>query len=290
MALREKLRLYGRLTQIEHALFAFPFSLGSMLVARREVPPAGTVFWIVVALFCGRSFAMALNRYADRDIDPLNPRTRDRILPGKQLPLGEVRGFLALSMAGLALAVWNLPPVCLKLLPVVVVLLSIYSYMKRFTWLAHFILGSCLASAVAGSWIAVAGRIEPGAVMLFAAVLMWVAGFDILYACQDVAFDRETGLHSVPARFGVEAALLISRGLHAGTGALVVGLGLFQGLSPGYFIGAAGVLALILNENWLCRGGDLSRIQKAFFTNNAAASALFLTGALLDVLWLHLSP
>ena len=279
-----KLTLYARMVQLEHTLFALPFSLGSMLLAAKGLPTLSTFLWILLALVSGRSFAMAMNRYADRHLDPLNPRTRDRVLPGRELGLGEVRLFLAVSAALLVLAASQLPSLCLKLLPVALAFLTLYSYAKRFTWTAHFILGFCLAMAVSGSWIAVRGTLDAPAATLGLAIVLWVSGFDILYAGQDIEFDRQRDLKSIPARFGLEASQTLARALHAASCAVIWATGLLLDASWIYHAGAAVMACLVAYEHRVVRGGDLTRIQRAFFEVNALVSATFLLTAALEVL------
>ncbi|MBI4865479.1 MAG: UbiA family prenyltransferase [Candidatus Wallbacteria bacterium] len=276
-------KLYAKMVQLEHTLFALPFSLGAMLLAAHGLPAPGTIGWILVALVSGRCFAMGMNRYADRHFDLLNPRTADRVLPGRQLGLTEVRLFLAGSAGLLVVATLFLPPLCLRLLPVALGLLTLYSYMKRFTAYAHFVLGLCLATAVAGSWIAVRGTLDGAICVLATSVVLWVAGFDILYAGQDIAFDREHGLHSLPARLGLERSQRVSRALHAASGAGIWATGLALGLGWGYFGGCLVITGLIAYEHVLVAGGDLSRINRAFFHINALVSTTFLAGVALEV-------
>src|ERR1700688_4411895 len=201
--------------KFEHTLFALPFAFMGMLLAARGWPPWRTMGWIVVAMVGARSAAMGWNRLVDRRIDAANPRTAGRALPAGQVTPAFVAGFVAASAALLAVAAWQLNPLALALSPVALAILLLYSYTKRFTWASHLVLGLSLAGAPLGAWIAVRGDVAAPPLALGGAVLLWVAGFDVLYALQDVDFDRRAGLFSVPARFGVRAALWLSALLHA---------------------------------------------------------------------------
>ncbi len=200
--------------KIEHTLFALPFAFLGMLLAAGGWPSWRTVCWIVVAMVGARSAAMAFNRLVDRRIDAANPRTAGRALPAGLVTPAAVAAFILASAALLALAAWELNPLAFALTPVALAILFLYSYTKRFTWAAHLVLGLSLAGAPLGAWIAVRGDVQATPLLLAGVVLTWTAGFDILYALQDVDFDRRTGLFSIPARFGVVGALWISGALH----------------------------------------------------------------------------
>ncbi|HSG39254.1 MAG TPA: UbiA-like polyprenyltransferase, partial [Thermoanaerobaculia bacterium] len=263
--------------KIEHTLFALPFAFLGMLLAAEGWPSWGTVFWIVVAMVGARSAAMAFNRLVDRRIDAANPRTATRALPAGLVTPGAVAAFTAASAGLLVLAAWRLNPLALALSPLALAILFLYSYTKRFTWGAHLVLGLSLAGAPLGAWIAVRGDVRAAPLLLAGAVLTWVAGFDVLYALQDLEFDRRAGLFSIPARFGVTGALWISALLHAGTLLLLaliprVYSSASGGLGPAYWLGWAGCLALIAYQHWVVRPGDLSRLNAAFFTANGALS------------------
>jgi 4-hydroxybenzoate polyprenyltransferase len=271
--------------KIEHTLFALPFAFLGMLLAAEGWPSWETVFWIVVAMVGARSAAMAFNRLVDRRIDAANPRTATRALPAGLVTPGAVAVFTAASAALLVLAAWRLNPLALALSPVALGVLFLYSYTKRFTWGAHLVLGLSLAGAPLGAWIAVRGDVRATPLLLAGAVLTWVAGFDILYALQDMEFDRRTGLFSIPARFGVVGALWISAFLHAGTLILLALIPqVYPGLGPAYWIGWAGCLALIGYQHWVVRPGDLSRLNTAFFTANGALSLWLFAATALDIL------
>jgi 4-hydroxybenzoate polyprenyltransferase len=211
---RRRLGTYLEFVKFEHTLFALPFAYGGMLLAERAWPGWGVFLLITLAMVGARTASMALNRVIDAEIDARNPRTADRDIPQGRLGKGDgivlaIAGFAALALAG-----WALNPLTLALLPVAVLFLSLYSYTKRFTWLCHYWLGVAIGAAAAGGWIAVSGSFAPAAVTLWAAVGLWIAGFDILYAMLDYEFDRAHGVHSIPARFGQEAALKIAAWTH----------------------------------------------------------------------------
>ena len=272
--------------KIEHTLFALPFAFLGMLLAAGGWPSWRTVFWIVVAMVGARSAAMAFNRLVDRRIDAANPRTAGRALPAGQITPGAVAVFTAASAGLLVLAAWKLNPLALALSPVALGILFLYSYTKRFTWAAHLVLGLSLAGAPLGAWIAVRGDVQATPLLLAGAVLTWTAGFDILYALQDVDFDRRTGLFSIPARFGVVGSLWISGALHVLTLTFLALLPTAypQGLGRAYWVGWAGCLLLIAYQHWVVRPGDLSRLNAAFFTANGALSVWLFAATALDIL------
>jgi 4-hydroxybenzoate polyprenyltransferase len=272
--------------KFEHTLFALPFAFLGMVLAARGWPSWTTVLWIVVAMVGARSAAMGFNRLVDRKIDAANPRTATRALPaGLVTPLW-VALFVAMSSAVLVLAAWELNRLAFYLSPVALGILFLYSYTKRFTWASHLMLGLALAGAPLGAWIAVRGDITAVPVLLAACVLLWVAGFDVLYALQDLDFDRTSGLFSIPARFGVVGSLWISALLHA----LMLGLlallpRIYPGLGAGFWVGWLGCLALIGWQHWVVRPNDLSRLNAAFFTANGALSVWLFAATAVDVLW-----
>lgn len=277
--------------KIEHTLFALPFALIGMLLAARGWPAWRTVGWIAVAMVGARSAAMGWNRLVDRRIDAANPRTAGRALPAGLVAPGFVAAFVAASAALLVLAAWRLNPLALLLSPVALAVLLGYSYTKRFTWASHLVLGLALAGAPLGAWIAVRGDVAPAPLALAGAVLLWVAGFDILYALQDLDFDRRTGLFSVPARFGVRGALWLSAVLHGAMLALLAWLpDLYAAAGGGplgaaYWVGWAGCLALISYQHWLVRPSDLSRLDAAFFQANGALSVWLFAATAVAILW-----
>jgi 4-hydroxybenzoate polyprenyltransferase len=295
-----RLRVVLQMIKFEHTLFALPFAFMGMLLAAGGWPPWRTVGWIVAAMVGARSAAMGWNRLVDRRIDAANPRTAGRALPAGQVTPAFVAGFVAASAALLVVAAWQLNPLALALSPVALAVVLLYSYTKRFTWASHLVLGLALAGAPLGAWIAVRGDVGAPPLVLGAAVLLWVAGFDVLYALQDLDFDRRAGLFSVPARFGVRGSLWISALLHA---AMLLLLGWLPGLyhspgppgpqgspgSPGlglaYWVGWAGCLALISYQHAVVRPGDLSRLDAAFFQANGALSVWLFGATAVAILW-----
>lgn len=273
--------------KIEHTLFALPFAFMGMLLAAGGWPKWRTVAWIVVAMVGARSAAMGWNRLVDRRIDAANPRTAGRALPAGLVSPAFVAAFVAASAALLLVAAWQLNPLALALSPVALAILLGYSYTKRFTWASHLVLGLSLAGAPLGAWIAVRGDVTATPLLLAAAVLLWVAGFDILYALQDLDFDRRSGLSSIPARFGVRGALWISLALHAGMLGL---LALLPGASPAplggaYWVGWAGCLALVAYQHAVVRPGNLSRLDAAFFQANGALAVWLFAATAVAILW-----
>jgi 4-hydroxybenzoate polyprenyltransferase len=270
--------------KFEHTVFALPFAYIAMLLAAGGWPGTWTVGWVTAAMIGARTCAMATNRVVDRWIDARNPRTAGRHLPRGVLGVWELR-LLAGGGAGLMLvAAAMLNPLCLALAPLALVFLVGYSYTKRFTWASHWILGFTDGIAAAGGWIAVRGAFEPPAFVLWLALTVWIAGFDLIYACQDVEIDRAQGLHSVPARFGVAAALGLARVDHALTAAALAWLGVMMGLGVFYWVGWLAVVALLVYEHSLVRPGDLSRLDMAFFNVNGYIAVIVLV-AVVTGLW-----
>jgi 4-hydroxybenzoate polyprenyltransferase len=265
--------------KIEHTLFALPFALLGAVLAARGLPAVWQLLWITVAMVGARSAAMAFNRIADHKYDAANPRTRGRAIPSGALSLKFAWAFTLASAALFFVAAAMLNRLTLWLAPVALASVLFYSYTKRFTSLSHLVLGWCLAIAPTGAWIAVRGAIDsPVPLLLSLVVLLWTAGFDVLYACQDYDFDRAAGLRSIPARIGIARALWVSRLLHAAAFAALVAL--YLTASPGAFalIGLAATGALLVYQHSLVRADDLSRLNAAFFTTNAFVSViLFIT-------------
>jgi 4-hydroxybenzoate polyprenyltransferase len=270
--------------KFSHTIFALPFALLSAVLAAGGLPSPSTTVKILLAMIGARSAAMAHNRLADRHIDAANPRTSNRALPAGALSVTYVRLFLACALLLFFAAAASLNRTTLLLSPVAAGLLLLYSYTKRFTWLSHAVLGLCLALAPIGAWIAVTGSIALLPVVLGLAVLLWTAGFDILYALQDEEHDRRVGLQSLPARWGKTAALWVSALLHAGMLALLAAA---WRLSGGGWIFAAGILvtaAALVYQHAIVKPGDLSRIDAAFFTANGFVSLVLAVFGVADVL------
>jgi len=261
--------VYGRMIRFSHSVFALPFALASAVLAAR-LGGGVTVShfaWIVVAMVAARSAAMGFNRLADHEIDARNPRTAGRELPRGALSRPEVWGFVVLSAAVFVLAAAMLNRLCLALSPVAILIVLGYSYAKRFTAASPVVLGFSLAVAPVGAWLAIRGRFEAAPLVLGLAVLLWVAGFDTIYACQDADFDRREGLRSMPASLGVPRALAVARGLHAAAVLALLGLYWLVPLHPLYLAGVASVAVLLAWEHTLVRPDDLSRVMQAFNLN-----------------------
>ncbi len=275
--------------KFEHSVFALPFALTGALLAWRDsgFEREGLVWkllWIVVAMVAARSVAMAFNRVLDADIDGRNPRTKMRHLPAGLLSRNFAWGFIAFWALAFALAARMLNPLCLKLAPVALGIVMFYSFTKRFTMFAHLVLGFALGIAPAAAWIAVRGALDPRILWLTAAVTLWTAGFDIIYACQDYAFDVKSGLFSIPQKFGIANALWISRVLHVGMIACLLMLVRAFDLGVLALIGVAAVAGLLLWEHRLGRADDLSRVDAAFFTMNGYVSVIFFVFWASDIL------
>ncbi len=277
--LTNNIRTTLEMIKIEHTLFALPFAFLGAVLAARGVPTVWQIVWITVAMVGARSTAMAFNRIADKDYDARNPRTKIRAIPSGALSVGFVWGFTIISAAVFFLATAMLNRLTLFLSPVALASVVLYSYTKRWTLLSHLVLGWSLAIAPTGAWIAVRGAIDsPIPLLLSLLVMLWTAGFDVLYGCQDYEFDRREGLYSIPARFGIAQSLWISRALHAGAFAALVALYFLTNLGMIAIIGVIATGALLIYQHTLVRANDLSRLNAAFFTTNAFVSLiLFLT-------------
>ncbi|MEM7481104.1 MAG: UbiA-like polyprenyltransferase [Acidobacteriota bacterium] len=286
------LRTMLEMIKIEHTLFALPFAFLGMILAAEGWPSWPVVGWIVVAMVGARSAAMGFNRLVDHRIDAENPRTADRALPAGEVSPPAVSLFVLASAGLMVLAAWRLNPLALWLSPVALVILLGYSYTKRFTWAAHLVLGLALSGAPLGAWIAVRGEWPAGAAWALAgAVLLWTAGFDVLYALQDRDFDRQRGLFSIPARFGVRGALVISALLHLAMLGLLAWLPTLYTSAGGpalgwaYWLGFAGCCVLLAYQHAVVRPNDLSRLGPAFFQANAALSLWLFAATAVDILF-----
>ena len=272
--------------KFEHTIFALPFAFLGMILAAGGWPSWRIVGWIVVAMVGARSAAMGFNRLVDREIDAANPRTADRALPAGQVSASFVAAFIISSVALFLVAAWRLNPLALALAPGILVVLFGYSYTKRFTAGSHLVLGLALGLAPLGAWIAVTGAFAPTPLVLTGVVLLWVAGFDVLYALQDLEHDRAVGLYSIPARVGETAALWISGLFHLAMLGLLVWLPrLYPGLGPIYWLGVAGCAALLAYQHAIVRPGDLSRLDAAFFRANGLLGVWLFAATAVD-LWL----
>jgi 4-hydroxybenzoate polyprenyltransferase len=280
MPFAANIRTVLEMIKFEHSVFALPFALtGALLAASgselswQEL--AAKLGWIVVAMVAARSAAMAFNRVADAEIDARNPRTSMRAIPARTLSKSFTWGFIVFWSLVLLAAAWMLNPLCLQLAPVALAVVFGYSYTKRFTALSHLVLGFALGIAPAAAWIAIRGSLDPPILLLTAAVMCWTAGFDIIYSCQDVDFDRRSGLRSVPQSLGVARALLVARLVHIVMVGLLLSLWRTLGLGWLGLGGIAVVAALLVYEHSLVRANDLSRVNAAFFAVNGYVSVLF---------------
>ncbi len=276
---KNRIRIVLEMIKFEHSVFALPFALvGALLAARAggALPTWGELLWIVLAMVGARSAAMTVNRIVDLEFDRRNPRTANRALPKGELSVGFAAVFTVIASSVLVFAAWQLNPLALKLSPVALTVLFFYSFTKRFTAWSHFVLGFSLGISPAAAWIAIRGSLDARVLILCAAVTLWVGGFDVLYACQDVEFDKAAGLHSIPKKFGVARALLIARGMHLIMVALLVWLALSFQLAWPAWAGIAVVAALLAYEHSLVHPHDLSKMNAAFFTVNGYISLLFL--------------
>jgi 4-hydroxybenzoate polyprenyltransferase len=283
-SLLQKITVFLEMIKFTHTIFALPFALTGALLAAGGLPGGIQLFWIVMAMVGARTAAMGLNRLIDAEIDAHNPRTAGRAIPAGLIGKGVTLVFIMLSLTLLLVAAARLNPLCLKLSPLALFFLVLYSYCKRFTALAHVVLGICLAAAPIGAWIAIRGTIDPPALILGGIVLFWVAGFDILYALQDLEFDRTAGLHSIPVALGVNGSLWAARMFHLTMLLLLVWL--FTSMQLGSFFGAGIVVvtAMLLYEHWLLRSGDLTKLDAAFFNMNGYISVAIMVFTAAEVL------
>jgi 4-hydroxybenzoate polyprenyltransferase len=279
-----KTAVFLEMIKFSHTVFALPFALTGALLAAGGLPGGGQLIWICLAMVGARTAAMGLNRLIDADIDARNPRTAGRAIPAGLIGKGVTLTFICASLALLLIAAAQLNPLCLKLAPLALFFLVLYSYCKRFTALAHVVLGVCLAAAPIGAWIAIRGTIDPPALLLGGIVLFWVAGFDILYALQDLEFDRTAGLHSIPVALGVSGSLWAARLFHLVMLALLAALWLVMGLGGFFATGITVVIGMLAYEHWLLRRGDLTKLDAAFFNMNGYISVAILIFTALEVL------
>lgn len=281
----KQLRAFLDLIKFEHTIFALPFAYLGMVLAAGGLPTFYQFFWITVAMASARTLGMSFNRLADRHIDARNPRTANRPIQTGKISVQTVVIGSIVSMLVLTLAAWQLNELTLKLLPGASVCLLGYAYTKRFTWLSHFILGFTDGLAPMGAWAAVRGSLFtladlPAWLLLFT-VTLWIAGFDLIYACQDTEFDRAEKLHSIPARWGNAVALRVARICHAITVGLLSAIGLVMNLGPVYGIGVAIVAALLIYEHSLVKPNDLSKVNVAFFNVNSYISITIFVATML---------
>jgi 4-hydroxybenzoate polyprenyltransferase len=284
VSMLEKIKIFLEMIKFPHTVFALPFAFTGAVLAVDGLPTGYQVFWILVAMVGARTGAMGLNRLIDAEIDARNPRTSGRAIPAGLLGKGTVALFIVLSLVLFEYAAYRLNDLCLYLSPVAVILLVSYSYCKRFTSMSHLVLGLCLAAAPVGAWIAVKGSVEVPALLLGLGVLFWVAGFDVLYALQDLEFDRSAGLHSIPALLGVTGSLRIARLFHLVLPAVLLALFFMLNLGSVFLVGLIVITALLVYEHGLLWGGDLTKLDAAFFNVNGYISTALFVFTLADVL------
>lgn len=286
MGLR-KLKIILEMIKFEHSLFALPFAfmgavLGSIVI-EKAWPTWMEIFWVTVAMVGARSAAMSLNRVIDRVIDAKNPRTATRAIPAGLISILEVISFIVVSFAVLFIAAYQLNDLAVKLLPLAVFVLVLYSYTKRFTWLCHFVLGVAIGFGPLGGWVATTGQVDPIGLLLFVSVMFWTAGFDIIYACQDADFDRKEGLLSMPSRFGIKNALIVARVCHILTFIGLMSLYAVADLSIWFLIGVLISGAILIYEHSLVKPTDLSKLDVAFFNMNGILSVVMFTFTMIDL-------
>ena len=284
VSLARNLRVTLEMIKWEHSIFALPFALCSAMLAADGWPSPRQVLWIVVAMITARSAAMAFNRLADASMDAANPRTRTRALPARQLSSSFVTAFVLMASVLFVLAAWELNRLAFFLSPVALAIVLLYSYTKRFTRWSHLVLGLALGIAPAAAWIAVRGSLDPRILLLTAAVMFWVAGFDIFYSCQDFEFDIQYGLHSVPRYFGIAGALWVARLFHLIMVALLVALLLKFALGKVALAGVVIAAILLIYEHSLVSPRDLSKLNAAFFTMNGVISFVLFVFVAADLL------
>jgi len=272
--------------KFEHTIFALPFAYLGAFLAAEGIPSAMKLLWITLAMVGARTAAMSLNRLVDRHIDARNPRTAQRALPAGQLRVDEVYLYVVFSFLLLGISAYQLNLLALYLMPIAVFFLVLYSYTKRFTWACHLVLGISLGLAPAGAWIGITGHWALAPVLLGLGVMTWVAGFDVVYACQDVEFDRKEGLHSIPAVFGLQRGLEISAFLHTIAPLLFIAVGVVMSLSWLYYAGVAIAIVLLFRQHRLVSADDFSKIGVAFFDLNGYLSILLFVFSVLDIILL----
>lgn len=279
-----KISIFLEMIKFSHTIFALPFALTGALLAAGGVPSIRQTAWIILAMVGARTAAMAMNRLIDAGIDARNPRTASRAIPAGLIGTGMTLFFIFAAVALMMLAAHMLNPLCLMLSPIALFFLLLYSYCKRFTSLAHVVLGICLAAAPIGAWIAIRGTIDAPALVLGGVVLFWVAGFDILYALQDLEFDRAAGLHSIPVLLGITGSLWTARIFHIIMIGLLFALYNLMGLGTLFLVGILTAVAMLLYEHLLLKDGNLEKLDAAFFNMNGYISVAIVLFTAADVL------
>lgn len=278
----KKLIIFAELIKIEHTLFSLPFAYLGAILAVRGIPELSDLLLITLAVVGARSAGMAWNRLTDRYIDARNPRTQNRHLPRNQISVEEVLVWTFVSISLVMLASWMLRPICLVLLPIPLLIIFSYSYTKRFTWMSHLVLGLCLGMAPVGSWIGIRGTISLEVILVGLGVALWTAGFDIIYSTMDVDFDRQEGLYSIPACFGIKRALQVSIFLHVIAFILFILVKFVADLGGYYLIALLVVGFLLYLENRIVEPEDLSKVNLAFFQINSLVSITILVFMILE--------
>lgn len=284
--IRKKLKDYSDLVMFSHTLFSLPFALISMFIAADGLPSSRIFFWILVALFAGRNGANALNRHVDKQFDAKNPRTQHRHIPAGIVSSKETLIITAICYVLFVFAAAQINTLCLILSPLGLILFTLYSYTKRFTWLCHIILGGTCAGAPVGAWFAVTGEFAIMPFIIGTVVALWVAGFDIIYGTQDIDFDRREGLHSIPAFFGLRGALWIARAFHALMWAILVGLAFITQLSTVYLVGVLISGILLILEHYLVDPNHRTKMNFASYHINQIISTLLLAVSIIDIFWI----
>jgi 4-hydroxybenzoate polyprenyltransferase len=282
----DKILNYGKMIKFSHTIFALPFALSSVVFSSifYKVTPE-KLFWILVAMVSGRSSAMGFNRVVDKDIDALNPRTKDRELPSGKISISEAIIFIVISSAVFVFSAYKLNELCFYLSPVALAVIFFYSFTKRFTWFSHLFLGISLGLAPVGAWLAIAGRFDLPPIILGLAVLTWISASDIIYSCQDYEFDKKFGLYSIPQKFGIENALKISSLIHAVTFALFLSLKFLLNLGGIYTVGLFIIAVFLIYQHLIVKPNDLSRINFAFNNMNALVSTTYFVFSAFEVMF-----
>lgn len=271
--------------KFEHTIFALPFAYLGAFLAVGGVPTGYQFIFITLAMVGARTAAMSLNRVIDRHIDALNPRTATRAIPAGKLKASQVWRYVIISFMLLYYAASQLTPLAVKLMPIAVFVLVLYSYMKRWSWSCHLVLGVAIGLAPMGAWVAITNTLPLPAYLLGLAVAFWVAGFDVIYACQDYEFDKNAGLHSIPAHFGIKTALYISSALHIFAPILLAAVGYLLNLGISYYFGVIIATGLLIYEHTLVSPTDLSKLNAAFFNMNGYLSTLMFIFTLVDIIF-----
>lgn len=279
-----RLKIILEMIKFEHSIFAIPFALLAAFLAAEGIPSLLKIFWILIAMVGARSAAMSFNRLVDARFDAQNPRTQNRALPAGKIKKLEVIFFLLISCGLFFYAAHALNPLCFFLSPFILFILLVYSYTKRFTPLSHLVLGLCLGLAPVGGWIAIVGRIDCLPVVLGLGVLLWVAGFDIIYACLDYEFDRRSNLYSIPQKIGLKGGLLISILLHLAAAICFFLIWPMANLGIGYGIAYLITLFFLVYQHWIVRPSDLSRVNISFFIANGIISIVLCSAAIIDII------